>query len=533
MTLIPREVVQLKPPQRRIILAIATAGCLLRLFFWAYTGRTWEDALITVLHSENAAVGLGLTHYHPGYGPVHGFTSPVSVLIPLAADLFHPGWGLILLKAVSALIAIPTVLLAAAILLNRAFQVHIWLVFLLCGYLAFEHHQILWGMAGMETQIAVFTLFLTLYHALKRNWRALGVAMALCLYVRPDYAIFVALVAVYLALVDRRALVRSGVLGAALYAPWLLFTTLYYGSPVPNTVVAKWLGYPLWTRSVNMFSLQWIDPAWLRFYNNIYLPLGPSFAGHGSGFLPFRDEGLISRLAVMAILAGAVAMLRRFQPFYVIPLGFFAAYSMFFVFFVHGLFGWYLVPFAAVNCFTMVLGLAALMQWLIIPERIPWLSRVLCLAYVLPFVLVLRTTFRAERGIQQLIEKPVRIAIGKYLFAHKKPGDRVGCEPLGYIGYYSRMPVLDYPGLASPEVTAFLKRNGPERRSLQRVLEYFEPEWIVLRDGEYRGMLELPYMKFLQTSYTLERTFRAQRAGEVFRSEHNIDLVFHVLRKRP
>ena len=27
-------------------------------------------------------------------------------------------------------------------------------------------------------------------------------------------------------------------------APWLIFTTLYYGSPIPNTVIAKTLGYP-------------------------------------------------------------------------------------------------------------------------------------------------------------------------------------------------------------------------------------------------------------------------------------------------
>ena len=77
-----------------VIVAIALGGFAFRLFFWWYTGRVWEDALITVLHSENFANGLGLTHYHPGSPPLPGFTSPASVLIPLAADVFHPGWGL-------------------------------------------------------------------------------------------------------------------------------------------------------------------------------------------------------------------------------------------------------------------------------------------------------------------------------------------------------------------------------------------------------------------------------------------------------
>src|SRR5712692_2617863 len=82
---------------------IAVLAVSLRLFFWAYTGRNWEDALITVLHSENAVNGLGLTHFRVGEPPIHGFTSPLSVLVPLIGDIVHPGWGLSLIKLVSAL----------------------------------------------------------------------------------------------------------------------------------------------------------------------------------------------------------------------------------------------------------------------------------------------------------------------------------------------------------------------------------------------------------------------------------------------
>src|ERR1700761_5823103 len=80
---------------------IAVLAMLIRIFYWAYTGRTCDDALITVLHSENAASGLGLTHVTPGEPPLHGFTGPLSVLIPLLGDLVHVGYGLLLLKAVS------------------------------------------------------------------------------------------------------------------------------------------------------------------------------------------------------------------------------------------------------------------------------------------------------------------------------------------------------------------------------------------------------------------------------------------------
>src|SRR6201996_4728827 len=86
----------------RTLFALMVVAVLIRLFYWHYTHRTWEDALITVLHSENAASGLGLTHLQPpGEPPLHGFTSPLSVLIPLVGDLVHVGWGLPFLKLVS------------------------------------------------------------------------------------------------------------------------------------------------------------------------------------------------------------------------------------------------------------------------------------------------------------------------------------------------------------------------------------------------------------------------------------------------
>ncbi|MCU0709771.1 MAG: hypothetical protein MUF23_15925, partial [Pirellula sp.] len=81
-----------------------------RIGFWIATERVWEDALITIRHAENAARGLGLTH-HPLQGPppVHGFTSPISVLIPLAAELVQPGSALNVLRIVSLIAAALTI----------------------------------------------------------------------------------------------------------------------------------------------------------------------------------------------------------------------------------------------------------------------------------------------------------------------------------------------------------------------------------------------------------------------------------------
>ena len=62
---------------------------------------------------------------------------------------------------------------------------------------------------------------------------------------------------------------------------------------------------------------------------------------------------------------------------------------------------------------------------------------------------------------QSVIEDGLRQPIGLWLRDHAKtPHDSVMLEPLGYIGYYSGLKMLDYPGLASKEMVAARKRFG-------------------------------------------------------------------------
>jgi hypothetical protein len=55
-----------------------------RLTFWFYTGRVWEDALITRTAARNVWEGVGLTH-HASEPHVHGVTSPLGSKVPVRA----------------------------------------------------------------------------------------------------------------------------------------------------------------------------------------------------------------------------------------------------------------------------------------------------------------------------------------------------------------------------------------------------------------------------------------------------------------
>lgn len=95
-----REFWRQRSPLTLPVLALA---CLVPAFFVVYTGEVWEDFLITYRHSENLLNGHGLV-YTPGER-VHGFTSPLNVLLPALfgwlLQVKHFAWPLFLFRLVS------------------------------------------------------------------------------------------------------------------------------------------------------------------------------------------------------------------------------------------------------------------------------------------------------------------------------------------------------------------------------------------------------------------------------------------------
>jgi hypothetical protein len=102
---------------------------------------------------------------------------------------------------------------------------------------------------------------------------------------------------------------------------------------------------------------------------------------------------------------------------------------------------------------------------------------------------------------QQIIETGLRLQIGLWLRDHaRSPQDTVMLEPLGYIGYFSGLRMVDWPGLVSTEMVAVRKRLGPSKES-QVGLE-LKPDWIVWRPAEAAVA-----PRELNDCYTLVRVF--------------------------
>jgi hypothetical protein len=525
------------PFPRRVALILVAIAVALRLFFWAYTQRVWEDALITLQHAENAVRGLGLTHTPQAGPPLHGFTSPLSVLIPLAGEWMHGGWGLPLLRLISALLGGVSVWLGMRIAWRLALAPA--LIFLTGAYLAIEHHQLLFGMAGMETQVVVSVLLFSFYTLFDLDPRRVGIGLGLCMLARPDLCFWVAIALVLTAWRCReegtwRPLAIAITWIVALYGPWIAFTTYYYGSPIPNTILAKRYGYGIaWYHGLPGLHILELIVFRLRFY--ILGALGPAYGGNGTGYQLFADGGAIAFAVSLLAVPGCVRAWRR-RGRETAGLGICAFVVIYFLYYMFGMyfsFGWYLVPFAAAVILAAASGADLLLRSFVAPARIPRVSYAGAIAYIGVLALVLPACIRGDRIVQEVAENGTRKVVGEYLGAAMAPDQTAGCEPLGYLAYYSRRIFYDYPGLCSRKVTRYVFEHR-DRNDFGDMLEALQPDFLVLRPYEIEWF-SVPGVEWFKRDYVFARRFRApaEQVRRMLFPESNIDLDYTIFKRKP
>jgi hypothetical protein len=437
-----------------------------RLVFWAVTNRTWEDALITLAHARNAVEGLGLTA-HPGEPVTQGFTSALSVLIPLAGEAVVAGSGLLVLRVVS-LAAVVVALWAADHLLIEL-GVSVWPRRLTLAFLAVDPLQIFFGMAGMETQVAVAVLLVSAYLTTQRHSFALGVSLGFALLARPDFVLWVGpVLLVELVRRPRRAL-AVGAATAAMVAPWLIFTTAYYGTPVPQTIVAKSITYaqtPIADAGwLLVHSWPIVTRTYAPFYENSSVVAAP---------LPLLLAELVSTFVWVSAIAGSIAAFRRI-PAVALFVGLYTIYRL--IALPTEYFDWYIPPVAALGMILAAVGIDLIVP---APGRLvlTWSGAVLLAG-------ALVVSLGIERLIQTRIEDGVRLPVALYLVDHAQPGDTVVTESAGYFGYYSRLTLYDYPGLTSRRALGVIRATQPELRTWETgpavLVDRLQPTWFVAR----------------------------------------------------
>jgi hypothetical protein len=466
---------------KRVVIALA---CLLPLAFAAFTHHAWEDFYITLRSSRNLVEGHGLV-FNPG-GRVHTFTSPLGVLLPALCLVLGRGNDQVALWLFRGL---SVILLAAgaALVWRRAETLGLGRVGrgVLFGLLLTDAKLTDFAINGQETALCVFFLLL-LWSELEAaggprpGW--LAVACAGLMWTRPDGFILGGAVIIASGLIRDRAAPRArvpwaaltrGILtGALLYLPWLVWAWWYYGSPIPHTVIAKAaVTPPVTLAGLLLMPLRALTGR--SMLGDLFLPTYWVFGGWPAAVTVLAQ--VLAGIAAFAWVWPALPAPGR-RASLALFLGMFYLDSII-------LFPWYVPPWT-------VLAFLAL-AWTVdgVHGRLAAGGRRGCAVAVrLTGLLVvgvqcalLVAVAWQTRVQQRLIEDHNRRAIGIWLRAHAAPTDTVFLEPLGYIGYFSRLKTYDFPGLSSPEVVAAMHAGA---RTYADLIARLRPDWLVLRADE-------------------------------------------------
>ncbi len=498
-----------QPASVRVAWIAAIVAAVACIAFAASTGHTWEDYYITFRSSLNLARGQGLV-YQPGER-LHTFTSPLGTLLPA---LFAVGGGadvatrsLWCFRLLSAACLGTAVWLAVRRMsrdglgaLAVAAGVGLWVL---------DAKTIGFSINGMESALLVlFILISWLGLAGEPRLALCAIGLAGLQWTRPDGVVFFAALAVPAILFRLNessrwsgrfaAVCRSAVVGLLLYLPWIAFAWIYYGSPIPHTIDAK----------VSHYAPGELAPAlllypWRLFFghvalHDVFLP-----AYHFFGGWPHALYWISRALAVGAAIAWILPGTRRAGR--VASLAFMLG-------------GWYVEYIPRSPWYYPGWEALGFLSWAYLADAIlsagtartavVSLVRVITVSLVVCWAGLLGCVTIQMRAQQAIIELGNRREIGLWLRDHAQAGDRVYLEPLGYIGYYSGLKMLDYPGLSSREVVAARRAGARPHAGLIAALQ---PDWVVLRPDQALGVRE-ENPRLLGEQYQLARVFDQRNA---------------------
>jgi arabinofuranosyltransferase len=412
--------------------------------------RTVDDAYITFRYARNVARGVGFV-YNAGQR-VLGTTTPLYTLLMAALSLTTGSGDFpALALAVNALAGAFSVGMLYA--LGKRFARHPAPATAAALLWALAPFSVSFAIGGLETDLTIGLLIAAAHAYLVERPRALAILSALALLARPDTAILLGPLWLGLVLAQRRIPWREGLIAMAILAPWVVFGTLYFGSPLTNSIAAKSVVYLLPPGSAFLRLLQHYATPF--FERNVLPPYGVFVA-------------LVVYCGLCAL--GAINAFRRDRktwPLIVYPLAYFAVFAL-----ANPLiFRWYLsppLPFYFLLIITGVWTVSGDIGRLVVGKLVDRetshlpIYQFTSLPFTLFTVAALALTLNAwtlhpDHGPDrpapemawfggEIVYRQIALDLKERL----EPGDVVAIADIGTFGYYSEARILDPVGLVSP-----------------------------------------------------------------------------------
>jgi arabinofuranosyltransferase len=445
---------------------LAIALLLAAVLMWPVRQFLTDDTFIHLQYARNLAGGQGLV-FNPGER-VYGCISPLWAA--LIADGMALGFnGLRVARVLGFLATLWSVTLFLQ-LMRRNLQTPA-----LCAAatVAWAGHawMLRWSLSGLETPLAV-ALVLAGFVAFTegQQWGArpvrTGALWALAALTRPEAALLLGLWGVFLLVdTDSRPGLRRLVFGALpplfIYGAWLLFAWFYFGSVLPQALMAKGFG-----------------PAGLDVQlQNLWRQVK----------LVGATDGLMAALLGLALLAGGVRTWTRRPPTQraqrLLPWVWLAMAPALYVLRGVPVHSRDLLPLLPVLSW---LAWGAGESWSLGASAVPRTKRTVLLGTTLA-VLVLVQNFTVFRGVvlpQGRMEsvglRASLIPWGVWLRENTPKRSVIATPEIGAVGYFSQHRVVDLAGLVTPQMAPYLEREVPADAIANfRFAAFARPEYLV------------------------------------------------------
>jgi len=299
------------------------------------------------------------------------------------------------------------------------------------------------------------------YYMLIRNkpvWA--GLFSGILLWIRID-GIFWFCVLVFAAWYIRRQLPRNFIGVAILtYLPWLVFASIYFGSPIPHTIQAKWveyyiLGLPSVTDRI-LVILNWLTPFYLHSIPPyLILWIAAVFTLFACiGAIAYRHYKWLLILPVFCLeeLIRLVVMGETYESRYYFPL--FWALTILAGLGIHTVWAFLARQFKLkpIIGYSIIIGYCCICMWF-----------------------SLQTAQLMQR--EQYYKNDLSLKeLGIWLEKNTPTSSTVYLEPLGYVGFYANRYMIDQVGLINPQVVDLRKKGA----SMFDLIATFNPDYAVL-----------------------------------------------------
>jgi arabinofuranosyltransferase len=470
-------------------LGIVVVATVVRLQY-ALSNPTLDDAYITFRYIRNVARGVGFV-FNPGER-VLGTTTPLFVM------------GLTPFAIVGA-----DVLAVAKIITISASVVNVILVFwlarrlfgdisaLLAAFLLTISTSSVWAAStGMETELNVLLLLATTCAYFAGRLNLFGVLAALAFLMRPDDLILITIIFLHhtfqpVRQKHLRNWARPWIVFALTIFPWIIFALLYFGSPIPNSIVGKASSYRVpvlenWTLYREQF-----------------------------GFALGTPRALVS---TALFLVGLVYIARRPDYRLIIPT-YFITYSLAFV--VTGArlgSGWYWQPLWPFYCLIFGAGICWIKDNRIWNSTFTRVRTPVIAAIFLIIILVFGWSIKVRFFDSPPPRDDVTLSLesaGQWIGQNTPINATIALESIGAVGWFSDRYILDEGGLVSPQVAKINARIG--KPDFFSIIHTFQPDYyLAWQTGESQVIVESREQKdWFEQHYQYVRSFGTEQ-GPVF-----------------